>query len=145
MHYVPPPVISPLGLKKIDFKFNLKKYKAYVVIYTHPNGTVDALKLKLSGSEMTVALSENTTNQINKQFSSYINARSAILQAANRSPFLARMLNAFYGQSDESKFEFDPNAGTRAISTSLVWSAQRRGFGLLFEVMYRNDKVYKPV
>lgn len=45
----PPPVISPLGLKEIDFKFNLKKYKAYVVVYIHPNGTVDALEINIIG------------------------------------------------------------------------------------------------
>jgi hypothetical protein len=49
MHYVPPPVTSPLGLKKIDFKFDLEKYKAYVVIYTHPNGAVNFFEIDIIG------------------------------------------------------------------------------------------------
>jgi hypothetical protein len=42
MHYVPPPVTSPLGLKKIDFKLDYSNYEKSIQIYTHPNGAVDS-------------------------------------------------------------------------------------------------------
>jgi hypothetical protein len=75
---------------------------------------------------MATVLTENSISGINKNYASYPDASQAIRQAANQSPFLAGMLNAFYGQSDESKFEFDANAGTKAISARRITGRQRR-------------------